>query len=82
MGGSDIRFYAIAGASAEHPGERAIAKGSFDHFRAYYAAHEADAKSFLNEGERKPDPAVPQAVYAAMTMLTSQLFNLDEALNK
>jgi hypothetical protein len=62
--------------------ERAIAKKSFDSFRAYYAAHEADAKSFLNQGERKPDPAVPQADYAAMTMLTSQLFNLDEALNK
>ena len=62
--------------------ERAIAKSSFDKFRAYYAAHEADAKSFLNQGERKPDPALPQADFAAMTMLTSQLFNLDEALNK
>jgi hypothetical protein len=62
--------------------ERTIAKKSFDRFKTYYAAHEADAKSFLNEGERKPDPALAQADYAAMTMLTSQLFNLDEALNK
>jgi hypothetical protein len=62
--------------------ERAIAKASYDKFRAYYAAHESDAKSFLNQGERKPDPALAQADYAAMTMLTSQLMNLDEVLNK
>jgi hypothetical protein len=36
----------------------------------------------LNEGERRPDPALPQADYAAMTMLTSELLNLDEVLNK
>jgi hypothetical protein len=62
--------------------EKAIAKKSFERFRAYYAAHEDDAKKFLNEGERRPDPALPQADYAAMAMLTSQLLNLDEVLNK
>ncbi|MDQ1469987.1 MAG: hypothetical protein QOJ99_1467 [Bryobacterales bacterium] len=62
--------------------EKMIAKKSFERFRAYYAAHEDDAKKFLNQGERKPDPALPQADYAAMAMLTSQLLNLDEVLNK
>jgi hypothetical protein len=62
--------------------EKAIAKKSFERFRAYYAAHEDDAKKFLNEGDRKPDPALPQADFAAMSMLTSQLLNLDEVLNK
>ena len=64
------------------PRERTIAKASYDKFRIYYAAHESDAKTFLNTGERRPDPALPQSDYAAMSMLTSQLFNLDEALNK
>jgi hypothetical protein len=62
--------------------EKVIAKKSFERFRTYYAAHENDAKKFLNQGERKPDPALPQAEYAAMAMLTSQLLNLDEVLNK
>ena len=62
--------------------ERTIAKTSFDKFRAYYAAHEDDARKFLNDGERKGDPALASADYAALTMLTSELMNLDEVLNK
>jgi hypothetical protein len=62
--------------------EKAIARKSFNRFKIFYSAHENDAKKFLNTGERKPDPALPQAEYAAMTMLTSQLLNLDEVLNK
>jgi hypothetical protein len=62
--------------------EKVIAKKSFERFRTYYSAHEDDAKKFLNQGERKPDPALPQAEYAAMAMLTSELLNLDEVLNK
>ena len=62
--------------------EGAIARQSFDRFRSYYAAHEDDAKKFLNQGARKPDPALGQADYAALTMLTSELLNLDEVLNK
>lgn len=64
------------------PQEKAIAKKSFDDFKAYYASHESDARKFLNQGERKGDPALPPAEFAAMTMLTSQLLNLDEVLNK
>lgn len=62
--------------------EREIAKKSFEKYRVYYASHEDDAAKFLNQGERKADPALPSADYAAMAMLTSQLMNLDEVLNK
>ena len=62
--------------------ERAIANKSFERFRAFYESHEDEAVKFLNQGERKPDPALPAAGYAAMTMLTSQMLNLDEVLNK
>ena len=62
--------------------EKEIARRSFDKFRAYYAAHEDDARTFLAQGERKPDPALSQSDYAALTMLASQLMNLDEVLNK
>ena len=62
--------------------ERAIARRSYDEFRAYYAAHAGDAGKLLNEGERKPDPALPPADFAAMTMLANQMLNLDEVLNK
>jgi hypothetical protein len=62
--------------------ERTIARRSFERSRAYYEAHEPDATKFLNQGERKPDPALPLPDYAAMTMLASQMMNLDEVLNK
>jgi hypothetical protein len=62
--------------------ERTIARRSFDKYRAYYESHAADTTRFLNQGVRKPDPALPQPDYAAMTMLASQMLNLDEVLNK
>jgi hypothetical protein len=62
--------------------ERAIARKSFDGFREYYDEHPDDAGKLLNEGERKPDPALPSADFAALTMLANQLLNLDEVLNK
>ena len=62
--------------------ERAIAKKSFATFRTYYASHEGDAAKFLAQGERKADPSLKQADYAALTMLTNQMLNLDEVLNK
>ncbi|MBK7928140.1 MAG: DUF1553 domain-containing protein [Bryobacterales bacterium] len=62
--------------------ERAVAKKAFDNFRAHYQAHEADAEKLLAVGERKHDPSLAQADFAAMTMLANQLLNLDEVLNK
>ena len=62
--------------------ERRIAHSAYDDFARYYSAHPDDARKFLNQGEHKPDPALPASAYAALTMVASQLFNLDEALNQ
>jgi len=62
--------------------ERSIARHSFETYRTWYEAHKPEATKFLNQGARKPDPALNQPDYAAMTMLTSQILNLDEVLNK
>jgi len=62
--------------------ERRIARKSFDKFQQYYAAHPEDAARFLDQGDHKPDPGLPPGDYASLAMLTSQLFNLDEVLNK
>jgi len=64
------------------PKERLIARKSFDKYEHFYAAHEADARKFLDQGERRADPALKQSEYAALTMLTSEFLNLDEVLNK
>lgn len=62
--------------------ERTIAKKAFEGFRTHYAGHPDDAEKLLSVGERKYDPALSLADYAALTMLTNQLMNLDEVLNK
>jgi hypothetical protein len=62
--------------------EQRIARKTYDDFERYYTAHPEDARKFLDDGERKGDPALPAAQHAALTMLASQFFNLDEALNQ
>jgi hypothetical protein len=62
--------------------ERRIAHKSFDGFQTYYQAHVDDANKLLAMGERKADPGLSAAEYAAFTMLTNELLNLDEVLNK
>ncbi len=62
--------------------ERLIARRAYSDFERYYAAHPEDARKFLDDGERKPDPSLAPAEHAALTMLASQLLNLDEVLNK
>jgi hypothetical protein len=62
--------------------ERRISHRTFEDFRAHYEENPEDAAKLLSDGERKPDPALPPADYAAMTMLANQLMNLDEVLNK
>jgi hypothetical protein len=48
----------------------------------YYAANAEEATKLITIGATKPDAAVPAAELAAWTVITSQLFNLDEALTK
>ena len=62
--------------------EKQIARRSFEGFRARYQDSRADAAALLNTGVRKPNPALPQPEYAALTMLANQLMNLDEVLNQ
>ncbi|MBL8212801.1 MAG: hypothetical protein JNK87_18955, partial [Bryobacterales bacterium] len=62
--------------------ERSVAKKAFDGFLAHYQTHPEDAEKLLAVGERKRDPSLPVADHAAFTMLTNQLLNLDEVLNK
>jgi Protein of unknown function (DUF1553)/Concanavalin A-like lectin/glucanases superfamily len=83
--GFDARLDFIASRVLMRPlsaSERAIAHHAYDDFQRYYSAHPEDAEKFLNDGERKPDPSLVPAEHAALTMLTSQLLNLDEVLNK
>ncbi len=62
--------------------ERAVAKKAFDGFLDYYNANPADAEKLLGVGDRKRDPSLSLGEHAAFTMLTNQLLNLDEVLNK
>jgi hypothetical protein len=64
------------------PRERLMARKAFDDFRRYYESHPDDAAKLLNTGEKKPDPALPPADFAGLTMLANQILNLDEVFNK
>jgi len=50
--------------------------------QSYYSAHAEEATKLITIGATKPDAALPAAELAAWTVITSQLFNLDEALTK
>jgi hypothetical protein len=62
--------------------ERDIAKRAYTDYKTYYTAHVEDARKALAVGESKPDAALPAPAFAAMTMLASQMLNLDEVLHK
>lgn len=62
--------------------EQAIAEGAFSDYRSHYNAHPDDASAMLAQGRSAPDPSLPVGEFAAYTMLTNQLMNLDEVLNK
>ncbi|MFO0908215.1 MAG: DUF1553 domain-containing protein [Isosphaeraceae bacterium] len=64
------------------PEERKVAEASLADLLAYYQAHPADARSLVAVGESKADPKIDVPTLAAWTMLSNELFNLDEALNK
>ncbi len=64
------------------PAERQILKSSLQTLQAEFAAKPDDAKAFINVGESKPDDKLPAPQLAAWTMVSSQMLNLDEVLNK
>ena len=64
------------------PEEQGVVTRSFDGLYAYYHAHPDDAKALLAVGDTKSAATIPPDVLAAWTMLTNQMMNLDEVLNK
>lgn len=64
------------------PEEMAIAQSEYNDLLAWYRAHRDEAANLLQVGESRQDPPLDPAEHAAWTMLTNQIMNLDEALNK
>jgi len=62
--------------------ELPIVQRSLAELKAYYAAHRDDAVKLISEGESKADATLDPSVLAAWTMLTNEVMNLDEVLNK
>ena len=62
--------------------ERAVVQREYQDYLRYYDAHPDEARKLLAVGQAKADPALNPAEFAAMTMVASQLMNLDEVLNK
>lgn len=48
----------------------------------YYKANAAEATKLITQGASKPNPQLPVDELASWTVVTSQIFNLDEALTK
>jgi len=63
------------------PEEVAVVKRSLADLQAFYAGHPEEAKALLAVGDSKPRHA-DAGQLAAWTMLTNELFNLDEVLCK
>lgn len=62
--------------------EQTIVQQSLADLAAYYNAHPDDAKALLGVGEMAIDASVNAPELATWTMLTNELMNLDEVLNK
>ncbi|MEW5978324.1 MAG: DUF1553 domain-containing protein [Acidobacteriota bacterium] len=62
--------------------EREVVRKAYDDFRRHYASHPEDASQLLTVGESKADTHLASADFAALTMVTNQMMNLDEVLNK
>lgn len=62
--------------------ERAIVRRTLDDALASFRAAPEDAKKFIATGETPPAAGLDPAEVAAWTLIASQLFNLDETLNK
>ena len=62
--------------------EREIVRSSYRDYLAYYRQKGKDSKHLLATGDSKPAKKIPKVELAALTMVTSQIMNLDEVLNK
>ncbi|MGB8169338.1 MAG: DUF1553 domain-containing protein [Chthoniobacteraceae bacterium] len=62
--------------------ERDVVTKTESELQKEFAGNEEGAKALLAVGESKVDPTLPAPQLAALTMVASQLLNLDETLNK
>ena len=62
--------------------EQAIVLANQQGFLAYYQAHPDDAQALVDVGDSKADEKLDVSVLAAWAMVSNQVMNLDEALNK
>jgi cytochrome c553 len=62
--------------------EVATVESSLKTLTAFYQAHADDANKLMAVGETKADPTLDSRTLAAWAMLTNELMNLDEVLNK
>ncbi|MGD9720523.1 MAG: DUF1553 domain-containing protein [Pirellulales bacterium] len=62
--------------------ERPVVERSLTVLTEFYKSHAEDAQKLITVGESKPDAALDAATLAGWTMLTNELLNLDEVLNK
>jgi hypothetical protein len=62
--------------------ELSVVRGSLGLLVAHYRDHLDDAKKLIETGESQPDANLDPATLAGWTMLTNELMNLDEVLNK
>jgi hypothetical protein len=62
--------------------EREIVRASYRDFLRHYDTKVEDARKLLAVGESKANPKLGVAEFAALTMVTNELMNLDEVLNK
>lgn len=64
------------------PQEQAIVAKSLKSLETFYKGHPKEAQELITYGESKPDTTLKPEQLATWTMLTNQLMNLDEVLNK
>jgi hypothetical protein len=77
----DVVFRRVLSRPAS-PEEVGVAKSAYEDLLGYYKGNAQDAKKLLSVGESKRDEGLDPAEHAAWTMVTNQIMNLDEALNK
>jgi hypothetical protein len=64
------------------PQMASVLEHSLNDMQAHYAADPSAARDLVAVGERPRDGAIPAPELAAWTMVVSEVFNLDETLNK
>jgi hypothetical protein len=62
--------------------ELSVLQDNLRDLRHHYAQQPEEAKKLITFGERQPDPKLDPVELAAWTLIASELFNLDEVLNK